>query len=175
MERRRVNHHPRRPAGSTSSAAYAINNVGQVVGSSVFGGGEHGSAGTEYATEWSGESVIDLGGRQSFATGINDAGQVVGFATDYATEWSAGPGSGVLFGSANSIAYAINDAGQVAGGSGGVGLGGNLYAALWTGDLSGPLASAVPEPSTWAMMLLGFAGLGFVGYRTSRKAINSAD
>jgi hypothetical protein len=23
----------------------------------------------------------------------------------------------------------------------------------------------VPEPSTWAMMLLGFAGLGFVGYR----------
>ena len=26
-------------------------------------------------------------------------------------------------------------------------------------------AEAVPEPSTWAMMLLGFAGLGFVGYR----------
>ena len=26
--------------------------------------------------------------------------------------------------------------------------------------------SAVPEPSTWAMVLLGFAGLGFVGYRT---------
>jgi hypothetical protein len=30
--------------------------------------------------------------------------------------------------------------------------------------------SAVPETSTWAMMLLGFAGLGFAGYRTSRKA-----
>ena len=30
--------------------------------------------------------------------------------------------------------------------------------------------SSVPEPSTWAMMLLGFAGLGFVGYRTSRRA-----
>jgi hypothetical protein len=28
----------------------------------------------------------------------------------------------------------------------------------------------VPEPSTWAMMLLGFAGLGFVGYRQARKA-----
>jgi hypothetical protein len=27
----------------------------------------------------------------------------------------------------------------------------------------------VPEPSTWTMMLLGFAGLGFVGYRASRK------
>jgi PEP-CTERM motif len=30
-------------------------------------------------------------------------------------------------------------------------------------------SSAVPEPSTWAMMLLGFAGLGFAGYRASRK------
>jgi PEP-CTERM motif len=28
----------------------------------------------------------------------------------------------------------------------------------------------VPEPSTWAMMLLGFAGLGFAGYRQARKA-----
>jgi hypothetical protein len=26
----------------------------------------------------------------------------------------------------------------------------------------------IPEPSTWAMMLLGFAGLGFVAYRKSR-------
>ena len=30
--------------------------------------------------------------------------------------------------------------------------------------------SVVPEPSTWAMMLLGFAGLGFAGYRQTRKA-----
>jgi hypothetical protein len=28
----------------------------------------------------------------------------------------------------------------------------------------------IPEPSTWGMMLLGFAGLGFVGYRQTRKA-----
>ena len=27
----------------------------------------------------------------------------------------------------------------------------------------------VPEPSTWAMMLAGFAGLGFLSYRASRK------
>ena len=26
----------------------------------------------------------------------------------------------------------------------------------------------VPEPSTWAMMMLGFAGLGFAGYRATR-------
>jgi hypothetical protein len=28
---------------------------------------------------------------------------------------------------------------------------------------------AVPEPSPWAMMILGFAGLGLAGYRRSRK------
>jgi PEP-CTERM motif len=27
----------------------------------------------------------------------------------------------------------------------------------------------VPEASTWAMMLLGFAGLGFAGYRRARE------
>jgi hypothetical protein len=29
---------------------------------------------------------------------------------------------------------------------------------------------AVPEPSTWAMMLLGFAGLGYAGFRKARSA-----
>jgi PEP-CTERM motif len=29
-------------------------------------------------------------------------------------------------------------------------------------------SSAVPEPSTWAMMLLGFVGLGFTGYQRAR-------
>jgi hypothetical protein len=28
---------------------------------------------------------------------------------------------------------------------------------------------AVPEPSTWVMMLVGFVGLGYAGYRASRK------
>jgi len=27
----------------------------------------------------------------------------------------------------------------------------------------------VPEPSTWAMMLLGFAGLGYFSFRRSRE------
>jgi hypothetical protein len=35
--------------------------------------------------------------------------------------------------------------------------------------------SAVPEPSTWAMMLLGFAGVGFMAYRRRhRGAVLSA-
>jgi hypothetical protein len=45
----------------------------------------------------------------------------------------------------------------VANGSGGFGF-----------DLA--IGGAVPEPSTWAMMLVGFAGFGFAGYRSTRRA-----
>jgi hypothetical protein len=31
------------------------------------------------------------------------------------------------------------------------------------------VAGAVPEPSTWAMMILGFAGLGLMAYRRKSK------
>jgi hypothetical protein len=41
-------------------------------------------------------------------------------------------------------------------------------------SISLPLNGATPEPSTWVMMVLGFAGLGFAGYRTSRKAVSVA-
>jgi hypothetical protein len=37
--------------------------------------------------------------------------------------------------------------------------------------------AGIPEPATWAMMTLGFAGLGFAGYRrakTSRTALSAA-
>ena len=52
-------------------------------------------------------------------------------------------------------------------------------AAIPLPSLSGGLdtvnvAAAVPEPSTWAMMLLGFVGLGFVGYRRKRGAVRFA-
>ena len=32
------------------------------------------------------------------------------------------------------------------------------------------ISSAVPEPSTWAMMLLGFAGIGYGVYRRNKRA-----
>jgi hypothetical protein len=31
--------------------------------------------------------------------------------------------------------------------------------------------SAVPEPSTWAMMILGFAGVGFMAYRRKSRPV----
>ena len=44
----------------------------------------------------------------------------------------------------------------------GVGLSGHFRA--------GEGSAAVPEPSTWAMMVLGFAGVGFMIYRRRREA-----
>ena len=46
-----------------------------------------------------------------------------------------------------------------------------------TGEVGGMIettitqtSSSVPEPSTWAMLLVGFAGLGYAGYRKARGA-----
>jgi probable HAF family extracellular repeat protein len=108
-----------------------------------------------FATEWSHGKVIDLGGlpgsTDSIAQSINNAGDVVGVSTfangtSVATEWSGGKiiNLGGLPGFTFSQAESINDPGQVVGSSNG---------------------STIPESSTWAMMLLGFAGLAFAGYR----------
>ena len=32
------------------------------------------------------------------------------------------------------------------------------------------MSGAVPEQSTWAMLLLGFAGLGYAGYRQAKTS-----
>lgn len=37
-------------------------------------------------------------------------------------------------------------------------------------DIVAPFQVTVPEPSTWMMMMLGFAGLGYAGWRKTRTA-----
>ncbi len=45
-----------------------------------------------------------------------------------------------------------------------------FYGFLLTSDSGSPIsATSVPEPSTWMMMLVGFAGLGFAGRRAGHK------
>ncbi len=46
--------------------------------------------------------------------------------------------------------------------------GGFNNASEWTVAAAG---GAIPEPSTWALMLFGFASLGVAGYRASRKNV----
>jgi probable HAF family extracellular repeat protein len=105
-------------------------------------------------------SAVWLGFRSSEANGINDAGQVVGIIVgitgDDATEWSAGSviDLGGLPGAMESVADSINNVGQVVG-----------YSGTPIEPPPPPPPIPVPETSTWAMMLLGFAGLAFAGYR----------
>jgi hypothetical protein len=33
------------------------------------------------------------------------------------------------------------------------------------------MTAAVPEPSTWAMMIMGFAGVGFMAYRRKQGPV----
>jgi hypothetical protein len=40
---------------------------------------------------------------------------------------------------------------------------------FFNGSLPTTRSGGTPEPSTWAMMLLGFAGLGYAGFRRSRS------
>jgi hypothetical protein len=50
------------------------------------------------------------------------------------------------------------------------------YTALALDDIAADSADvpAVPEPSTWAMMILGFLGLGWMAYRRKRNALSFA-
>ncbi|MBR0685315.1 PEP-CTERM sorting domain-containing protein [Bradyrhizobium manausense] len=43
--------------------------------------------------------------------------------------------------------------------------GAELFSTYFSSTGDGPVLTAVPEPSTWAMMVLGFCGLGFMAYR----------
>ena len=52
----------------------------------------------------------------------------------------------------------INDLGHIVG----------FYTNATTDTVDGFVGTPVPEPSTWAMMLFGFAGLGFLAYRKVR-------
>jgi hypothetical protein len=49
----------------------------------------------------------------------------------------------------------------------------NIHTTMFPGGEIRGFLSAVPEPSTWAMMLLGFLGLGFA-FRQSRRKLSFA-
>ena len=73
-------------------------------------------------------------------------------------------GIGLLLANGASYYISANNGGPTASGPGA----GDGQYYDWLGGKS-QIASA-PEPSTWAMMLVGFAGLGYAGYRRARRS-----
>lgn len=63
--------------------------------------------------------------------------------------WGTSPGNYSLWESVGSYNYPIEESGSLS-------------------------VTATPEPSTWVMMLLGFVGLGYAGYRASRGSRTAA-
>jgi probable HAF family extracellular repeat protein len=175
-------------SGGYNSRPLSINDSGQIVGWI--------STPTEHPTLWNGSGTpIDLGilpgGTYGEAHGINNAGVIVGFTGEgtqlpSATVWNNGAIIDLNTELAASgtgwhliEADAINNVGQIAGEGW---FNGQFLDFLLTPcdtctpippcDLCYPPGSVggVPEPSTWAMLLLGFAGVGFVAYRRKNKA-----
>jgi probable HAF family extracellular repeat protein len=153
------------PKGIGSTVATGINNKGQIVGNYTDTVSGHGFvySGGIYTT-------IDdpLGTEGTVVTGINDKGDIVGYygnnAITHGFLYSAGIFTTIddSLGTEGTHAAGINDLGQIVG-----------YYFDSNGLAHGFLATAVPEPSTWAMMLIGFAGIGFA-FRRSRRKVSFA-
>jgi hypothetical protein len=147
-----------------NSQATGVNDTGEIVGffqeGSLFQG----------FTDIGGSitSFLVPGSVSTQALGVNDLGEIVG---DYTLAdgdmFGFLDNTGVFttldpFGSIAVTANGINDKGTIVG---------------FYGDADGNtigFETTVPEPSTWAMLLLGFAGLGFLGYRKARHGTLTA-
>jgi hypothetical protein len=148
------------PYPANSSIATGINDSGEIVLDSVPG---NPSPNTYYC-----DSFLDVGGvntpismpgeSMTCASSLNDLGVIVGFASNdgFATATGFIDVNGVFSalnvpGSTITYAYGINDPGQIVGSY--IDASGNEQAFLAT-----PTSS--PEPGTWAMILIGLAGVG---------------
>jgi probable HAF family extracellular repeat protein len=143
--------------GSVNTVATGINDSGQIVGwytKLVNGLAER------YGFVYSGGVFTTLdnpaSAKDTNPFGTNNLGQIVGYfngggcSGDCGFLYDSGIFMSLIYPGADlTFANGINDAGQITG-----------YA-----DLS----SSVPEPSTWAMLLIGFAGIGFMAYRRKSK------
>jgi uncharacterized membrane protein len=122
----------------------------------------------------------------AYAQGINDLGQAVGAFFDsagngYAYIYTKGhfttiqdPNASAAMG--GTAPYTINDLDQIVGDY--TDAQGDFHSFLATPNLglfafaaAAPLAGPVPEPSTWAMMAVGFAGLGWLARLRRRNLI----
>jgi probable HAF family extracellular repeat protein len=121
------------------TAASGINNSGQVVG------GFRSADGTaDYGFLYSNGTYTTLsapGASYTFAPGINDRHQIVGSAGNSSFLYSDGNYTAFSYPGLGTQALGINNSEHI------------------VGAIGVSFSSGVPEPATWAMMLIGFVGL----------------
>ncbi len=157
--------------GDSIAAAIAINDKGQVVGTSGICGVPISFVGGVHAVLWQNGSVTDLGSfggvMNNAALTINNGGQVVGISdlsgetTTHAFLWQNGVMTdlGTLPGDSFSIANDINDKGQVVGLSCDVNF--NCRAFLWENGVMTDLNTLIPSDSS--LYLVYGAGINSEG------------
>jgi len=150
--------------GGISSTAMAINMTGISVGVSTVSF----SSNEIRPVRWESGAIMDLGslgGMRGTAFGINASGEIVG-----ESQLASGVVHAFLYRDSAMIdlndvvdadgwlrlsrAWDINDTGQISG-----------YGVLTDGSTHAFLLTPVPEPSTWAMLILGLAAVGFTARR----------
>jgi uncharacterized membrane protein len=153
-----------------NSQATGVNDAGTVVG--FF---QEGPNFTAFVDKRGAITSFQFPGSMSTqALGVNDLGEIVGDYIGADGEMFGFLDNGGTFstinpsGATSSTANGINDLGRIVG----------FYTAAdgnTIGFVTGQtIGATIPEPSTWAMMLLGFAGLGFLGYRKARHGTLAA-
>jgi hypothetical protein len=149
-----------------NSQATGVNDLGAVVGFY-----QEGPNFTAFVDERGAITSFQFPGSTSTqALGVNDLGDIVGDYIGADGEMFGFLDNGGKFstinppGATSSTANGINDLRQIVG----------FYTAADGNTIgfmtSNTIGATIPEPSTWAMMLAGFAGLGFLGYRQTRRA-----
>ncbi|MEQ1601462.1 MAG: PEP-CTERM sorting domain-containing protein [Methylophilaceae bacterium] len=156
--------------GGSWSRASAINAHGQIVGIATTSNDE------QHATLWNGNTVIDLGAGEARA--INTFGQIVGITRPtsnlietHATLWNGTTAidlnslldaSTVAAGWVLTDANGINDNGWIVGNATNNSLGIFRHAFLLS-------VTTVPEPETYAMLMMGLGLVGFMARIRSNK------
>jgi hypothetical protein len=140
--------------GTTSVDSWAYSNPGRV----SYGGALSSGCGYLKSNCW----------YDGAAQGYDSLSQTFATVKDHVYEvnfWLDGGSSGL-----NYSAVSTNGTGGISGNGANVA----LFARAALPDLQPPPTAPVPEASTWAMMGVGFAGLGWMGFLRSRKARASA-